>query len=246
MGRHEFVRHDQSLDPDRANLFVDRRKFLLGSMPAVGLAALASTACDRTPQTQGRAYVPTYFRAAEWEFLVAAVSRLIPTEGQGPGAIEAGVAEFVDRQMELPYGHGSYFYLQGPFHPESAAALGYQLRYTPREIYRLGIDDANSASREAHGREFARLDPLSQDQFLASMEEGALKLPTIPAVVLFSQLLENTREGYFSDPMYGGNRNMIAWNWIGFPGARADFTDWIDLAGTEYPYGPVSIGGTRP
>jgi gluconate 2-dehydrogenase gamma chain len=97
-------------------------------MPAVGLAALASTGCHGSAQTQGRAYVPTYFRAAEWEFLVAAVSRLIPTEGQGPGAIEAGVPEFVDRQMELPYGHGAFFYLQGPFHPESPATLGYQLR----------------------------------------------------------------------------------------------------------------------
>ena len=215
-------------------------------MPAVGLGALASAGCNGTPQSQGRAYVPTYFRAAEWEFVVAAVSRLIPGEGQGPGAIEAGVPEFVDRQMELPYGHGAYFYLQGPFHPESAATLGYQLRYTPREIYRLGIEDANSASRVAHGREFARLDPSSQDQFLSSMEEGALKFPTIPAVVLFAQLLENTREGYFADPMYGGNRNMVAWNWIGFPGARADFTDWIDQGGTEYPYGPVSVGGRRP
>jgi gluconate 2-dehydrogenase gamma chain len=214
-------------------------------MPAVGLAALASTGCNGTPQTRDGAYVPTYFRAAEWEFLVAAVSRLIPTEGRGPGAIEAGVPEFVDRQLELPYGYGAFFYLQGPFYPESAATLGYQLRYTPREIYRLGIADANSASREAHGLEFARLDPSSQDQFLASMEEGALKFATIPAVALFAQLLENTREGYFSDPIHGGNRDMVAWNWIGFPGARADFTDWIDQAGTEYPYGPVPIGGTK-
>ena len=225
---------------------MDRRNFLLGSVPVVGLGALASAGCNGTPQTQGHAYVPTYFRAAEWEFLVAAVSRLIPTEGQGPGAIEAGVPEFVDRQMELPYGHGSYFYLQGPFRPESPATLGYQLRYTPREIYRGGIEDANTVCRKAHGREFARLDLSSQDQFLASMEEGGLEFPAIPAAVLFAQLLENTREGYFSDPMYGGNRNMVAWNWIGFPGARADFTDWIDQAGAEYPYGPVSVGGTRP
>ena len=224
---------------------MDRRKFLLGSMPAVGLGALASAGCNGSSGTQGRAYVPTYFRGAEWEFLVAAVSRLIPADGQGPGAIEAGVPEFVDRQMELPYGHGAFFYLQGPFRPESVATLGYQLRYTPREIYRLGIEDANSACREAYGREFARLDPVPQDQFLASMEQGALKFPTIPATVLFAQLLENTREGYFSDPLYGGNRNMVAWNWIGFPGARADFTDWIDQAGAEYPYGPVSIGGTK-
>jgi gluconate 2-dehydrogenase gamma chain len=77
------------------------------------------------------------------------------------------------------------------------------------------------------------------------MEKGLLELPTVPASTLFAQLLENTREGYFSDPIYGGNRDMVAWRWIGFPGARADFTDWIDQAGTEYPYGPVSIRGTK-
>jgi gluconate 2-dehydrogenase gamma chain len=224
---------------------VDRRKFLLGSVPAVGLGALTSAGCTGAAPDQGRSYVPTYFRAGEWEFLVAAVSRLIPAEGQGPGAIEAGVPEFVDRQMELPYGHGAYFYLQGPFFPDSPATLGYQLRYTPREVYRLGIEDANAASREAHGREFARLDPLSQDQFLTVMEQGTLRFPTVPSAVLFAQLLENTREGFFSDPMYGGNRNMVAWKWIGFPGARADFTDWIDQPGKEYPYGPVSVGGSR-
>jgi gluconate 2-dehydrogenase gamma chain len=176
---------------------------------------------------------------------LAAVSRLIPAEGAGPGGIEAGVPEFIDRQMELPYGHGAYFYLKGPFHPESPAALGYQLRYIPREIYRLGIEDANATARQTHGVEFARLAPTVQDAFLESMEKGELKLPRVPAPALFTQLLENTREGYFSDPIYGGNRDMVAWRWIGFPGARADFTDWIDRAGTEYPYGPVSIAGTR-
>jgi gluconate 2-dehydrogenase gamma chain len=61
----------------------------------------------------------------------------------------------------------------------------------------------------------------------------------------FAQLLENTKEGYFADPLYGGNRGMAAWKWIGFPGARADFTDWLDQAGRAYPYGPVSISGMR-
>jgi gluconate 2-dehydrogenase gamma chain len=187
--------------------------------------------------------VPTYFRPVEWDFVLAALSRLIPAEGAGPGGIEAGVPEFIDRQMELPYGHGAYFYLKGPFHPESPPALGYQLRYTPREIYRFGIEDANATARQTHGVDFARLDPARQDQFLESMEKGLLEFPTVPAATLFAQLLENTKEGYFSDPIHGGNRGMVAWRWIGFPGARADFTDWIDQAGTEYPYGPVSIGG---
>jgi gluconate 2-dehydrogenase gamma chain len=174
----------------------------------------------------------------------AAASRLIPSDGPGPGGIEAGVPEFIDRQMELPYGHGAYFYVKGPFHPDSPATLGYQLRYTPREIYRLGIEDANATARAAHGMEFARLEAARQDAFLESMENGTLGFPTVPAAALFGQLLENTREGYFSDPIHGGNRDMVAWRWIGFPGARADFTDWVDQAGAEYPYGPVSVGGT--
>jgi gluconate 2-dehydrogenase gamma chain len=222
---------------------VDRRKFLLGAAPAVGLATLVSAGCEPGSGTQGHPYVPSYFRPAEWDFVLAAVSRLIPAEGAGPGGIEAGVPEFIDRQMELPYGHGGYFYLKGPFHPEGAATLGYQLRYTPREIYRLGIEDANATARQTYGVEFARLDPARQDQFLESMEKGLIRFPTVPAAALFSQLLENTKEGYFSDPIHGGNRGMVAWRWIGFPGARADFTDWIDQAGTAYPHGPVSIGG---
>ena len=224
---------------------MDRRKFLLGAAPAVGLASLVSAGCEPSSGTQGHSYAPTYFRPAEWDFVLAAVSRLIPVEGAGPGGIEAGVPEFIDRQMELPYGHGAYLYLKGPFHPESPAALGYQLRYTPREIYRFGIEDANASAQKTHGVEFARLDPDRQYQFLEAMEKGLLKFPTVSAAVLFTQLLENTKEGYFSDPIYGGNRGMVAWSWIGFPGARADFTDWIDRAGTQYPYGPVSIGGTK-
>lgn len=213
-------------------------------MPALGAAALAS-GCSETQPSKERPYVPTYLRPTEWTFVVAAASRLIPTPGPGPGAVEAGVPEFIDRQLELPYGHGAYFYLSGPFSPESPATLGYQLRFTPREIYRLGIEDANSASKAAHGREFAQLEADIQDQFLKAMEAGAVQFARVPAAALFAQLLENTREGYLADPMYGGNRGMVAWDWIGFPGARADFTDWIDQAGTEYPFGPVSIGGTR-
>jgi gluconate 2-dehydrogenase gamma chain len=224
---------------------INRRKFLLGAAPAAGLASLVSAGCEERSRTQDELYVPTYFRATEWEFVRAAVSRLIPADGAGPGAVEAGIPEFIDRQLELPYGHGAYFYLKGPFHPESPATLGYQLRYTPREIYRLGIQDANAASRQTHGKEFAHLDADRQDRFLESMEKGVLSFPTLPAVAFFDQLLENTREGYFSDPIYGGNRDMIAWRWIGFPGARADFTDWIDQAGTKYPYGPVSIAGAK-
>jgi gluconate 2-dehydrogenase gamma chain len=227
---------------------LNRRHLLLRSSPAAA-AALAFTAAGKNP-AHGQAgttdsYVPKYFTAEEWRFLNAAVGRLIPSDGPGPGAVELGVPEFIDRQMETPYGHGAYLYLQGPFHPDAPPTLGYQLRYTPRELYRSGIAAANEACRTTSGNAFADLAAADQDHFITLLEENRVQLSGPPAGVFFAQLLENTHEGYFADPLYGGNRGMAAWKWIGFPGARADFTDWIDQAGKPYPYGPVSISGER-
>jgi gluconate 2-dehydrogenase gamma chain len=221
-----------------------RRRFLLGVVPAVTLGTLGMPGCSDNARTSASSsYAPTYFNNAEWAFIHAAIGRLIPSDGAGPGGLEAGVPEFIDRQMELPYGHGAYFYLKGPFLDNSLPTLGYQLRHTPREIYRLGITAANSATQKSQGKDFSQLSAAEQDGFLTAMEKGAAAFATVPAAVFFAQLLTNTKEGYFSDPLYGGNRGMVAWKWIGFPGARADFTDWIDQAGRRYPYGAVSISG---
>src|ERR1700761_4693490 len=150
---------------------LDRRRFLLGALPAATLGALSLPGCSneaRGPTPQG--YSPTYFHAAEWAFINAAVARLIPSEGQGPGGLEAGVPEFIDRQMELPYGHGAYFYLKGPYLVDSPPSLGYQLRFTPREIYRLGITAANAATQKFRSKDFSELSAVEQDHYLAAME----------------------------------------------------------------------------
>jgi gluconate 2-dehydrogenase gamma chain len=228
-------------DPD-----LNRRRLILGLAPTAALTALAATGCGTRQQASSQAsYAPTFFSQSEWAFITAAVARIIPAEGEGPGGLEAGVAEFIDRQMELPYGYGAYFYLKGPFLEGASPALGYQLRFTPRETYRLGIAAANAATSTIHHQEFAKLSPADQDAFLTRMERNQVQFPQVPAPVFFGQLLANSKEGYFADPLYGGNRDMVAWKWIGFPGARADFTDWLDQAGRNYPYGPVSINGAR-
>ena len=224
---------------------VDRRRFLLAA--PVGAAALAVGGCSgrANDAAAAPAYSPTYLTKPEWAFVTTAVGRLIPDEGDGPGGLAAHVPEFIDRQLELPYGYGAFMYLKGPFVEGTAPSLGYQLRYSPREIYRLGIADANACSRQTFQQDFVSLSSARQDRMLQQMERGELRFARIPSDVLFAHLLANAREGYFADPQYGGNRDMVAWAWIGFPGARADFTDWIDQAGREYPLGPVSIGGTR-
>ena len=40
----------------------------------------------------------------------------------------------------------------------------------------------------------------------------------------FELLLTHTRQGLFSDPAYGGNRDFIGWKSIGYPGPRFLYT----------------------
>ena len=218
-----------------------RRDFLRG---AAGMALVSMLAPART-DAAAAPHVPGFFTPAEWAFVNAAVDRLIPADGNGPGGVEAGVPVFLDRQMQLPYGHGAYWYMQGPFHPEVAPTLGYQMRLAPRELYRAGIAAIDHAAWQAHGKGFTALDAATRDAVLALADQGKLARDADIGAAFFALLLKNTREGYFADPMYGGNKDMSAWKMIGFPGARADFTDWIDQPGRPYPYGPVAIGKAR-
>jgi gluconate 2-dehydrogenase gamma chain len=217
-----------------------RRDFLRG---AAGIALVSALASPRIEAAA--AHVPGFFTAAEWAFVNAAVDRLIPADGNGPGGVEAGVPVFLDRQMQLPYGYGAYWYMHGPFHPEAPATLGYQMRLAPRDLYRAGIAAVDRAARTTHGKAFADLAAPQRDAVLTFADQGKLAVDADIGAAFFALLLRNTREGYFADPMYGGNRDMAAWKMIGFTGARADFTDWIDQQGKAYPYGPVAIGKAR-
>lgn len=234
----------------------ERRGFLrrvLAIVPASTVAAgagITQVACSDKPapavaaSRPGAKYLPKYLNDVEWAFVHAAVALLIPSDKWGPGAVEAGVPEFIDRQLQMPYGYGKLWYMQGPFHADLRPELGYQLNMTPRDIYRHGIADCNAWCRKNRdGKTFEQLATEQQTEILQAMESGKLEFANTPAKLLFSYLLANTREGFLADPIYGGNKNMVGWQLIGFPGARADFMDWIDMPNKQYPYGPVSISG---
>lgn len=193
----------------------------------------------------GTDYVPVFLSKNEWAFVTAASDRLIPSDDEGPGAVAAGVPEFIDRQMQTPYAHGALWYMQGPFQ-QAAPEFGYQMKLVPRDILRLGIANIDRVCQKRFDTNFAELDSLRQDTMLSSLENGSQALDDIPAKTFFSFLLEITREGFFSDPVHGGNRDMVGWKLIGFPGARADFMDFVNLGGAPYPLPPVSIRDPNP
>lgn len=213
--------------------------------PPSGAASASASASDKTRPTRGqREYQPTFFTVEEWAFVQSAVSRLIPADDLGPGALEAGAAEFIDRQMNTPYAKGALWFMQGPFNPDAAPEMGYQSPLVPHLIYRLGIAATDHWCKANYGDVFAAKDSATQDLILRKLESGEAALDAVPSKLFFSLLLQNTREGFFSDPVHGGNKNMVGWKQIGFPGARADFMDWVER-NEPYPFPPVSIRGER-
>lgn len=210
-------------------------------VPAVGQTPAGAAAANA-----GADYQPRYFNADEWTFIKAAVDRLIPADNEGPGALELNVANFIDGQMESGFGHASNWYMQGPFKGDASPLFGYQANMPPRELYRAGIAALNDYCRKNFsGKTFVQLTPDVQEQLFKDMDGGKLKFETVSAQWFFTFLLQNTKEGYLADPIHGGNKDMAAWKMIGFPGARADFLDFVGPSDKVYPYGPVSINGKQ-
>ncbi|HET7596787.1 MAG TPA: gluconate 2-dehydrogenase subunit 3 family protein [Burkholderiales bacterium] len=182
-----------------------------------------------------------YLTAQEGRFVDAAVARLIPADDLGPGAREAGVTVFIDRQLAGFWGTHGRNYRTGPWR-EGTPQQGFQSRLTPQEIYRAGIRETNLHCVKRHGKAFEFLAPEQQDEVLRMLEDNEVLLESLPSRLFFNLLLRNTMEGFFADPMYGGNRDKIGWKLIGFPGLPAsNYGELLQNHDLDYRPEPVSI-----
>ncbi|MBN9458019.1 MAG: gluconate 2-dehydrogenase subunit 3 family protein [Bosea sp.] len=235
--------------------FLSRRRFLsstgmmllIASAPGARAAEYAGAlpwkpfaALPPDPPPGGRWYV---FTPEEARTVEAVVDRLIPADELSIGGKEAGCASFIDRQLAGSYGSSDRLYMQGPF----AAGLptqGYQGSATPAGRYREGLAALNKHARATlGGKAFFELAPAEQDKVLQDFEAG--KVEYKPAAGFFNLVLQNTMEGFFADPIYGGNKDMAGWKFIGFPGARYDYRDYVTAHNKPFPLPPLSIAG-RP
>ena len=220
------------------------RRDFLKVVGASSVVVSTPTQAKITPPIPLNEYQPVFFKAEEWRFILAACARLIPSEGDGPGALETRVPVFIDLQMAGDFGNAADWYMEGPHEPEASFDRGFQSPLTPAEIYRQSIAFIDQWSEQQDGKKFAELANERQDEILTACQKNEIGLaPKLKE--FFSLLLQNTKEGYFADPIYGGNYGLAAWKHIGFPGARAAFTEWVDQHNVPYPLGPVSISGER-
>jgi gluconate 2-dehydrogenase gamma chain len=126
-----------------------------------------------------------------------------------------------------------------------ARCLGKKERLTCRPAPRArGTHSSHRPKR--NGATLSKLASEDQVKVLKGLESGEIKLDEgVDSKTFFEMLLQNTKEGYFSDPIYGGNKDMAAWKMIGFPGAHYDYKEWVSRHGERVPYPTVGFKG-RP
>jgi gluconate 2-dehydrogenase gamma chain len=225
---------------------VTRRSFVAavgaaGTIPPAAL--LPSTALSAIPAPKaatGRAKsIYLFFNAEEVLFIEAACERLIPEDESGPGALGTGVPDFLDRQLAGAWGAGERLYRSGPW-AAGTASQGYQLPLTPAELFHTSLR-AIQGDLATRGTPFHLMRVQDQDAYLRSLESGERDLDGVPSAVFFDILLKTSVEGFFCDPVHGGNRGMAAWRMIGFPGAYADYFSLVDRHGEKFEREPMSL-----
>ena len=234
----------------------NRRGFLV-STAATPLAGLVGQAqAQPAPQQPAAAAAPPagpehtapateqgariFLNNPEADMLTALVDRLIPPGESGPGGVDAGVVTFIDHQLAGTFGAASTWYMRGPF-AEGKPGQGWQYALTPAGMYRHALEALERVVRAEQGKGVAELSAAERDALLTRMEKQPFDLSGLPSSAFFELLLNNTIEGYFSDPLYGGNRGAATWKQIGYPGANPIRGDLLTDK-TPYDGDPVSIG----
>ena len=229
---------------------IGRRNFLLGAGTAVaaGLAQGPSPGEAQPAKDGAAATLPVAYddalltlTATEAAFLSAAADTMIPADELTPSGSACGVVTFIDRQLAGAWGSGAKLYRQGPFR-KAKPEYGYQLALTPREFFAAGVVATNAWTRKAYGKDFDRLAPAVREAALKELEGGRAALGDFDGRPFFEALLQITMEGFFADPIYGGNRNKAAWRMVGYPGLPAVYSTLIDAyRDKRYVVEPQSI-----
>jgi gluconate 2-dehydrogenase gamma chain len=226
---------------------VPRRSFLKGA----GVAATAALAGNlpraaeaQTPAQPGTppASEPLLtLTADEAAFFSAAYDTIIPADRLSPSGSDCGCVTYIDRQLAGAWGNGAKLYRNGPFLP-AKPHHGYQLPLTPREYFAAGIKAANAWSTKTYGKSFDRLAAPDRIAGLTAMEKGTAVFDGFEAQTFFEALLQSAMEGFFADPMYGGNRNKVSWRMVGYPGLPATWGAKAEaLRGKKFTVEPQSI-----
>lgn len=149
----------------------------------------------------GLSFLPACSRSrSRWRFfteeeaaLVSAICEQIIPADQDPGAADAGVPNFIDKQLVGPY-----------------------RRFQP--AYRRGLGGVQQTSRTMFRGRFESLAWEEQTRVLETLEAGRAEGPAWESAnprAFFELIREHTMQGFYGSPRHGGNRDYVSYRMLG-------------------------------
>ncbi|MGD0411109.1 MAG: gluconate 2-dehydrogenase subunit 3 family protein [Verrucomicrobiota bacterium] len=172
---------------------VSRRTMLkLAAAGTLGAAVGAGTTAAITLWGRTAPAPCRFFSEAEASLLIAMCEQIIPRDDT-PGATDAGVIYYIDRQISGPLARHQRSYRQG------LAAF----RQTCLQVFKTPFEDLA----------FER-----QTEALRLIEAG--RAPgehwgDLSQQAFFGLVLDHTRQGFYGSPRHGGNRNYASYRMMG-------------------------------
>jgi len=160
----------------------NRRRFIALSVLGAGGMCLLSR-CANPPLSRWR-----FLTEQEGLLLDALVEQIIPTD-EWPGGRDAGVTNFIDRQLVGPYAR----------HQES---------------YRKGLLAIRESCASRYGKSFEALAWEEQTTFLKAMEAGKMADKNWEKGFdkqFFGLLRSHSMQGFYGSPRHGGNKNYVSY-----------------------------------
>jgi gluconate 2-dehydrogenase gamma chain len=133
-----------------------------------------------------------FFTEAEARLVEAVAEQIIPAD-HDPGAKDAGVACYIDRQLDGPYRR---------FQPE----------------YRRGLAALQQTSQQMFAKPFEALSAVDQTKLLRTLESGRAAKDLWPdpsAPQFFNLVRDHSMQGFYGSPRHGGNRNFVSYKMLG-------------------------------
>ena len=167
-------------------MVLDRRTFLRTGVAGFGSIMLLPS-CIR----EGNPY--EFFTPEEAKCLISLCEQIIPADGHGGGATDAGVIHYIDRQLVAVFN-------------------------VDQVLYQRGISAMQSSSLEMHGVRFEQLEWETQLEFVQLMERRELPdnhWAGIDPARFFNRVIQHAMQGFYGAPRHGGNRNYMSYQMMG-------------------------------
>lgn len=173
-------------------VFVHRLTFMGGGVVLLGAGCKQQKPPAPPPPaaTPPQALVSSHktFTNDEWATLSAAVDRVLPKD-EDPGALEAGVPEYIDRMLQTP-----------------------QMEQM-RKNFVPGVAALERRAQKMFKTSFAKATPAQQDELLTLFKNSP---ENTGEARWYEMLVVLTLEGFLGDPSYGGNQGEVGWKLVGF------------------------------